>query len=166
MRKQFLDMRQDYSEQLEQIEKAFLRERNDIIQQNDVEIKGLLKNHKKLEEEYSKIKHRKEEEYHELIEGLKTQDANDQAEQKIKLEKEMQTLQKCMEDMKAVYRLNEEKLDFNHKVLKDREAVNRTTIEGLKKKQRKMKNILRNVKEKFEIQSKKFVKDNKHMTKE
>jgi len=73
----------------------------------------------------------------------------------------MQTLQKCMEDMKAVYRLNEEKLDFNHKVLKDREAVNKNTIEGLKKRQRRMKNILRNVKEKFEIQSKKYVKDNK-----
>jgi len=92
---------------------------------------------------------------------LKTQDANDQSEQKIKLEKEMQTLQKCMEDMKAVYRLNEEKLDFNHKVLKDREAVNKNTIEGLKKRQRRMKNILRNVKEKFDIQSKKYVKDNK-----
>ena len=36
--------------------------------------------------------------------------------------------------MKAVYRLNEEKLDFNHKVLKDREAVNKSTIEGLKKR--------------------------------
>lgn len=92
---------------------------------------------------------------------MKTQDANDQSEQKIKLEKEMQTLQKCMEDMKAVYRLNEEKLDFNHKVLKDREAVNKNTIEGLKKRQRRMKNILRNVKEKFDIQSKKYVKDNK-----
>lgn len=78
----------------------------------------------------------------------------------------MQTLQKCMEDMKAVYRLNEEKLDFNHKVLKDREAVNKNTIEVLKKRQRRMKNILRNVKEKFEIQSKKYVKDNKQMTKE
>jgi hypothetical protein len=29
----------------------------------------------------------------------------------------MQILEKCMEDMKAVYRLNEEKLDFNTKVL-------------------------------------------------
>jgi dynein regulatory complex protein 1 len=104
---------------------------------------------------------RKEEDYNNQIERLKTQDANDQSEQKIKLEKEMQTLQKCMEDMKAVYRLNEEKLDFNHKVLKDREAVNKNTIEGLKKRQRRMKNILRNVKEKFDIQSKKYVKDNK-----
>jgi len=31
MKKQFIDMRTDYTEQLDQIEKAFLRERNDII---------------------------------------------------------------------------------------------------------------------------------------
>jgi hypothetical protein len=30
-----------------------------------------------------------------------------------------------MEDMKAVYRLNEEKLEFNYRVLKEREKVNK-----------------------------------------
>jgi len=51
---------------------------------------------------------------------LRTSDANDQAGQKIKLEKEMQILQKCMEDMKAVYKLNEAKLEFNLEVLQQR----------------------------------------------
>jgi hypothetical protein len=62
-------------------------------------------------------KSRKEEEYLQDLEKIRTQDANDQAEQKIKLEKEMQILQKCMEDMKAVYKLNEAKLEFNLEVL-------------------------------------------------
>ncbi len=66
--------------------------------------------------------------YAKQLEDLRTKDANDQAEQKIKLEKEMQILQRCMEDMKAVYRLNEEKLEFNHRVLKEREKVNASTI--------------------------------------
>ena len=51
------------------------------------------------------------------------QDANKQAEQKIKLETEMQILEKCMEDMKAVYKLNQEKLRFNHAVLEERQTV-------------------------------------------
>jgi len=59
------------------------------------------------------------------LENQKSSDANNQAEQKIKLEKEMQILEKCMEDMKAVYRLNEEKLEFNTKVLGERSAVNK-----------------------------------------
>lgn len=61
------------------------------------------------------------------LENQKSQDANNQAEQKIKLEKEMQILEKCMEDMKAVYRLNEEKLDFNTRVLLERSSVNTRT---------------------------------------
>jgi dynein regulatory complex protein 1 len=55
-----------------------------------------------------------------------------------------------MEDMKAVYRLNEEKLEFNHKVLKEREKVNSNTITGLKNKDRRSRDILRTVKEKFD----------------
>jgi dynein regulatory complex protein 1 len=47
------------------------------------------------------------------------------SEQKIKLEKEMQTLEKCMEDMKAIFKLNNEKLQFNFRVLKEREIVNK-----------------------------------------
>jgi dynein regulatry complex protein 1 len=76
----------------------------------------------------------------------------------------MQILEKCMEDMKAVYRLNEEKLEFNHKVLKEREKVNSNTINGLKNKDRRNKDILRTVKDKFETQSKNYQKDNMKLT--
>ena len=63
-----------------------------------------------------------------------SQDANKQAEQKIKLETEMQILENCMEDMKAVYRLNEEKLFFNLIVLKQRSTVLTKTKKAMKKK--------------------------------
>ena len=69
-----------------------------------------------------------------------------------------------MEDMKAVYRLNEEKLEFNHKVLKEREKVNSNTINGLKTKERRNKDILRTVKEKFDKQSRDFQKENIKLT--
>lgn len=68
--------------------------------------------------------------------------------------------------MKAVYRLNEEKLGFNHKVLKEKEQVSLTTIKGLKKRQQKFKEVLRTVKDKFESLTKKYAKDNKAMTKD
>ena len=60
------------------------------------------------------------------LEKLKTQQADTHASTKIRLEKEMQTLQKCMEEMKAVYNLNQEKLDFNFKVLKDKKQTSHT----------------------------------------
>ncbi len=46
----------------------------------------------------------------------------------------MQVLENCMEDMKAVYRLNEEKLFFNLIVLKSRSAVLTKTKKTMKKK--------------------------------
>jgi dynein regulatory complex protein 1 len=73
--------------------------------------------HQATEEKFLKLKTEQEEAQSADLENQKSQDANNQAEQKIKLEKEMQILEKCMEDMKAVYRLNEEKLEFNTKVL-------------------------------------------------
>lgn len=44
-----------------------------------------------------------------------------------------------MEDMKAVYRLNEEKLDYNLKVLKDREDVNTKQLETYKNRERRLR---------------------------
>ena len=67
----------------------------------------------------------KQKEYAEKIEILRSTDANTHQEQKIKLEKEMQTLEKCMEDMKAIFKLNNEKLLFNFRVLREREIVNK-----------------------------------------
>ena len=78
----------------------------------------------------------------------------------------MQILQKCMEDMKAVYRLNEEKLDFNHKVLNEREKVNKIMKDSLKKKSSIKKEGLINVIRKFDFQSTKFARDNRNMTKD
>ena len=57
----------------------------------------------------------------------------------------MQVLQKCMEDMKAVFRLNEEKLKFNHNVLGQRERVNEKEIVKLVKTLRKSQDTWRRV---------------------
>eukprot|EP00347_Sterkiella_histriomuscorum_P015059 403358464 len=164
MRKQFNDMRQDYTDQLSNIEKAFNDERDQILDKNGNEVKSLFDEHRKLEEHFQRKRADDEENYAKQLEDLRSKDANDQAEQKIKLEKEMQILEKCMEDMKAVYRLNEEKLEFNHKVLKEREKVNSNTISGLKNKDRRNKDILRTVKDKFETQSKNYQKENIKLT--
>lgn len=123
MKQQFGDMRLDYTNQLDNIEKAFHEERMAILKRNDDEIKHLFEEHRKLEDQFLKMRAEEDEKYSKSLEDLRTKDANDQATLKIELEKEMQILEKCMEDMKAVYRLNEEKLDFNHRVLNDRKDV-------------------------------------------
>ena len=80
------------------------------------------------------------------------QDANKQAEQKIKLETEMQILEKCMEDMKAVYKLNQEKLGFNFDVLHERQTVFNKQKKGLKFKQQRDRQKLTEERELFDVQ--------------
>jgi len=86
------------------------------------------------------------------LEDVMSQDANKQAEQKIKLETEMQILEKCMEDMKAVYRLNQEKLGFNYDVLNERQQVFQKQKKGLKSKLNKDTQKLREELEQFKNQ--------------
>lgn len=94
-----------------------------------------------------KLRAEDEESYSKQLEEVRSGDANQQAEQKIKLEKEMQILEKCMEDMKAVYLLNAEKLDFNSKVLTDKKQTNEQEKEKLKQKNRKLSNMARDVRD-------------------
>lgn len=139
MGKQFNDMRNDYADQLNIIENNFNTERQKILNRNKDEIQYLFEEQKKKEQSYQEQKEKKESENTLALEGLRTNDANDMVEQKIKLEKEMSVLQSCMEDMKAIYKLNEEKLTFNFQVLTDREKVDKSTQESLKKKERRLK---------------------------
>lgn len=89
MASQFQNMRTDYQDQMNIIENNFNTERQKILKRNHEEIKQLFMEHQKLEQEFMKKRGEKENEYTDDLEKLKTQDANDQNEQKIKLEKEM-----------------------------------------------------------------------------
>jgi len=78
----------------------------DILDRNRQEIEQLFNEHKIVETSFLEKRQKEEEENAKQLEEVMSQDANKQAEQKIKLETEMQILEKCMEDMKAVYKLN------------------------------------------------------------
>lgn len=65
-------MRNDFDEQLDQVENAFLKEKSDILYRNEVEIKMLFNNHKKLEDEYQDKRQKQEENCKNQLEMLKT----------------------------------------------------------------------------------------------
>ena len=80
MRSQFTDRREDYADQLVNIEASFNTERQKILNRNNEEIKNLFQEQKQLEEDFMEQRQQKEEEYNKELETLRTQDANDQAE--------------------------------------------------------------------------------------
>lgn len=156
MKHQYTQMRDDYNKELVAIEQEFDNERADILGRNKKEIEDLFHQHKEIETKYLEQRQKDEEDNAKALEDVMSQDANKQNEQKIKLETEMQILEKCMEDMKAIYTLNEEKLKFNYEVLFEREGVNKKMMKVLQNRRRRAKITLSEVTKQFRNQSSRY----------
>lgn len=135
-----------------------------MLEHNTLEIEKLFKEHKDIETNFESRRAQQEEEFARELEKVRNDDANAQAQSKIDLEKEMQILEKCMEDMKAVYKLNEEKLNFNHRVLQEKIRVNENTLKSNKDKERKARENKRAVIIRYNKEQKKAQKANKDLT--
>lgn len=164
MAKQYEDARTDYGDALTAIERAFTHERQANLARNEAEIKRLFKEHQDLEDDYQNAKDEREKGYMNELEKLKTQQADTHASTKIRLEKEMQTLQKCMEEMKAVYNLNQEKLDFNFKVLKDKKQTSHTMKEKLRIQARKRNDQFMFTRDKYNKLNDTMARENARLT--
>ena len=166
MKAQFVHMRQTYDGHLKSIEGEFDEERAQILSRNKEEIENLFKENKQVEDDFLLKRQKQEEQNAKQLEDVMSQDANKQAEQKIKLETEMQILEKCMEDMKAVYKLNQEKLGFNYDVLFERQQVFNKQKKGLKLKLHKDKTRLRDEMQLFKVQQTEAKNKNMEYTKD
>jgi hypothetical protein len=76
MKFQFNQMRTDYSDQLNNIEKAFYDERSQILKNNEDEIRRLFEEHRKTEENFQHRRAQDEENYSKQLEDLRSKDAN------------------------------------------------------------------------------------------
>ena len=114
-----------------------------MLESHKKELEALFSNHRKAEDDFVLKRDLKEEEYTNKIEELRITGAKTYADLKINLETEIQNLEKCLEDMKALYQLNKEKLDYNLKVLKEKHEENQHLSDDLKRKDQMMTNRLR-----------------------
>jgi dynein regulatory complex protein 1 len=85
---------------------------------------------------------------------------------KIKLENDVQTLERQLEEMRATYQLNTEKLDYNYRVLTERDSENSTTLQQLKRKQNKLKDVLSRVMAKYQETDERDKNENERLTEE
>lgn len=114
-----------------------------MLEFQKAEITNLFNHHRTLETNWVEARDQREELYINEIEKLRISGAKNFANSKITLETEIQNLEKCLEDMKALYQLNQEKLDYNLKVLKEKHEENQHLFDELKRKDQMMTNRLR-----------------------
>merc|ERR1719389_33479 len=127
---------------------------------NSVELNALMEKRKDKEEQYMEARRGRVEEHQLQLEAQRVQDAEDYNILKIKLETEIQTLEQQLEEMRATYQLNQEKLDYNYRVLVERDSENTNTIKQQKKKLTRMADILSNLKARYAREERRFKNEN------
>lgn len=113
---------------------AYVNERKEQLEQSKEEMQELFDRRNQLEQEFL-------DRYLSLVSGyqnslfeMQGRDAQDFNTLKLQLESDRQHLERHMEAMLATYQLNIEKLDYNYRVLVERDHENSATINQQKRK--------------------------------
>ena len=89
---------------------------------------ALFERRNQLEQNFMEKMLEQSEEYQRKLEELRVLDAEDFNILKIRLETDIQSLEQHLEAIRATYQLNTEKLEYNYRVLTERDMENSATL--------------------------------------
>ena len=163
---QFSMMQGAYAEELEAIEAAFLQQRQEILAGNKNEMNALFERRNHLEQNFMEKMLELAEEYQRKLEELRVLDAEDFNILKIRLETDIQNLEQHLEAIRATYQLNTEKLEYNYRVLVERDQENQSTINQQKRKIARQRDLLSSLKSKYSDSDRRAQDENSRLTEE
>ncbi|XP_065257969.1 dynein regulatory complex protein 1 [Emys orbicularis] len=164
MEEQIRNLMKTYRRELTQIEKAFELERRELLSSNKKKWEQAMQAHNAQELENLITRMQKVEEYEKQLNQLRVQDAEEYATIKIQLENDVQILEQQLQQMKAIYQLNQEKLEYNFQVLKKRDEENTIIKSQQKRKLNRLHDVLNALRMKLAIQIKQFQEENQTLT--
>jgi len=166
MHKEFKGLKEEYETQLIEIEKAFMEERRTISEKNKKELDNLMVERRDQELNILEIKKSRDAKYHEDLGKVRLEDQEQYNKLKMNLENHIQLLEQQLEEMRAIYQLNTEKLNYNFQVLKEREKENQITVDQQKRREKRLKESLATYKAKYEKSDKLYKDTNKDLSEE
>jgi dynein regulatory complex protein 1 len=152
--------------ELNSIEETFMRERSELLERNKDEIESLLEKRRKLELALMESRQAREKRYATELAEIRSRDAEDYTALKIDLENSIQLFEQQLEEMRATYQLNAEKLEYNHAVLVERDLENRATVEHHRQRLRRLKESLSALISRFHKSDAKYRGENATLTEE
>ncbi|XP_078541546.1 dynein regulatory complex protein 1-like [Lissotriton helveticus] len=164
MEEQIRNLTKTYREELLQTEKSFELERRELLAANRSNWEKGMQTRRSQELDYLLGRLRKVEEYEEQLRHMQVQDAEEYNIIKIKLETDVQIMEQQLQQMKATYQLNQEKLEYNFQVLKKRDEENTVTKSQQKRKITRTQDVLNKLRIKFDKQVKQYREDNQSLT--
>ncbi|XP_055107517.2 dynein regulatory complex protein 1 isoform X2 [Symphalangus syndactylus] len=160
MEEQVKNVMKTFREELCNIEKAFEVERQELLASNKKKWERALQAHNAKELEYLINRMKKVEDYEKQLNRQRNRDCEEYNMIKIKLEQDVQQLQQ----RKAIYQLNQEKLEYNLQVLKKRDEESTMIKSQQKRKINRLHGILNNLRSKYAKQIKQFQEENQSLT--
>ena len=121
-------------EELLEIENAFALERKELLEGNKKAWEEAVENRRDKEVEYLHTREKRIEENDKTLQHLRVRNAEEVTMIKVKLETDIQVLQQQIQQMKATFQLNAEKLEYNFQVLKKRDEENTMTVSHQKRR--------------------------------
>ncbi|XP_065443485.1 dynein regulatory complex protein 1-like [Chrysemys picta bellii] len=164
MEEQIRNLMKTYRRELTQIEKAFELERRELLSSNKKKWEQVMQAHNAQELANLITRMQKVEEYEKQLNQLRVQDAEEYTTIKIQLENDVQILEQQLQQMKAIYQLNQEKLEYNFQVLKKRDEENTIIKSQQKRKLNRLHDVLNALRMKLAKQIKQFQEENQTLT--
>jgi len=149
IRREFSELQVEYDKEIDAIEEAYLEERERIINEHTGELEAMFEHRRNKETFYKDTKAKREEQYQRDIEELITKGADQYNKVKIELEMNIQTLKQQLEEIRATYQLNTEKLDYNYRVLTEFDVEKRIELTRYKRRLANLKEQLNQLVSKY-----------------
>eukprot|EP00051_Salpingoeca_urceolata_P005515 m.73944 g.73944 ORF g.73944 m.73944 type:complete len:691 (+) comp14395_c0_seq2:114-2186(+) len=154
----------EYRVQLEGIENTFMEERAELISAARKEWDEAMKRRRDTEVECLQHQEHMLDEHDGSLDHLRITDSEEYKAVKIKLETEIQQLEQQLQQMKATYQLNVEKLEYNYQVLKKRDEENTQTITQQKRRINRVSDALNQLRKRVAKQEKSLQEQNGTLT--
>eukprot|EP01147_Barroeca_monosierra_P007715 gene7715-612_t len=166
MNDQVKTLTRSYRQELEMIEEAFMRERQELLIETKREWDEAMKMRREKElSAIEELRNRIDDQEHQL-EYLRINDSEEYSQIKRRLEKDITKLQQELQNMRATYQLNTEKLEYNYQVLKKRDEENTVTISSQKRRLNKLQDVVNGLKTKLKKQEQQMQIENMTLTEE
>jgi dynein regulatory complex protein 1 len=166
MTEQFREQQTQYELETQEIEAVFMHERKELIEANKREMELLMEKRRNMEGAHMEERQKRIEHNQEQLQRNRLKDSEAYTEKKITLETEIQKLEQQLEVMRATYQLNTEKLEYNFRVLSERDLENSNTINQQKRKLARLQDNLSSLMSKYSKTDKQYKQNNIELTEE
>ena len=159
-----IGIKSQYEGQLGNLQEYCRLEREALVTSHAKEVHAIMEKRHEKEKYYVADKLQREEKYKKETDELIAKGVDDYNKLKIELESNIQTLNQQLEEIKATYQLNSEKLEYNFRVLTELNGEKLVEREKCKRKATKVKDQLNLIMAKYQDTEKSYGKSSSGLT--